>query len=113
MTENNLIHVSNTPIFDALMREHNITASLSPNSTLRPRRGLSLVKKPVLPVRAPGATLHTEEPQTGFQGASAPYAIVDEMPDMVEVQTLQSKIQPGYIQTDDNPHVFVKRVSGL
>jgi hypothetical protein len=126
-----LIHISNTPIFDALMKERNITSSLSPRSSLRWSQ--DPVLKPVLPIRDPGASLHVEEPQK----PALVLAKTDQDTQEIVVRPLTDKAQiiplsdtlmfhgisaeealeaashfPEYVETYDG-HVFEKKVSGL
>lgn len=103
---NDIIHVSNTPIFDALMRERNIINSLSPNSSLRKLQ--DPVLKPVLPVRDKGASLHTEEPQKPVMVV----AQTDQDTAEILVRPLHQRggIFAGYVPSAENPHVFTKSI---
>lgn len=93
MTEN--LYITNTPIFDQLLKEHPLYAVLSPHSSLRSSfMTVPYPEKPVLPVREPGATLVENEPQ---EAAELYYPRVG---DEIIVQTLGGQS-------------FVKRDGGL
>jgi hypothetical protein len=152
-----LVYISNTPIFDALMKERPIVSALSRHSSLRYSTEVMTPRPaPVLPVQDPRVEYTAEKPQTPAMAVSPKVGdqifvrplrdksilgdgkelVITEVAEdgsmtaeTVEITTISDTLMfhgvtaeealqgasrfPEYVQSTENPHVFVKKVSGL